>query len=122
MKKSNYYWHDVGVFYPMLRKSRKNPKKRRQTTEGFLDASISGLTVSELKARKARLEKLMDEVSSPKWYSVIVEKYHETRKALEAQANPGGQLLFRTRAAAVKYAREHGAKKFSVRKLKRGRA
>jgi hypothetical protein len=32
------------------------------------------------------------------------------------------QLLFRTRVAAVKYARSHGAKKFSVRKLKRGRA
>lgn len=31
-----------------------------------------------------------------------------------------GQLLFRTRAAALKYARANGAKKFSIRKLKRG--
>jgi hypothetical protein len=31
------------------------------------------------------------------------------------------QLLFRTRAAALKYAREHGAKRFSIKKLKRGR-
>jgi hypothetical protein len=30
-------------------------------------------------------------------------------------------LLFRTRAAALKYAREHGAKRFSIKKLKRGR-
>jgi hypothetical protein len=36
--------------------------------------------------------------------------------------NPAGQtLLFRTRAAAQKYAREHGAKKFSIKKLKRGK-
>jgi hypothetical protein len=30
-------------------------------------------------------------------------------------------LLFRSRAAALKYAREHGAKKFSIKKLKRGK-
>ena len=35
--------------------------------------------------------------------------------------NPSGLLLFRTRAAAAKYAREHGAKKFSIKKLKRGK-
>jgi hypothetical protein len=34
--------------------------------------------------------------------------------------NPSA-LLFRTRAAALKYAREHGAKRFSIKKLKRGR-
>ena len=44
------------------------------------------------------------------------------RKPKKSASNPRGQLLFSTRAAAVKYAREHGAKKFSVRKLKRGRA
>ena len=32
------------------------------------------------------------------------------------------QLLFKSKAAAVAYARAHGAKKFSVKKLKRGRA
>ena len=31
------------------------------------------------------------------------------------------QLLFRSRAAATKYAREHGAKRFSIRKVKAGR-
>ena len=31
------------------------------------------------------------------------------------------QLLFKSRAAAVAYAKSHGAKKFSVRKLKRGK-
>jgi hypothetical protein len=30
-------------------------------------------------------------------------------------------LLFRTRASALKYAREHGAKRFSIRKVKAGR-
>jgi hypothetical protein len=30
------------------------------------------------------------------------------------------QLLFKSKAAAVAYAKSHGAKKFSVRKLKRG--
>jgi hypothetical protein len=30
------------------------------------------------------------------------------------------QLLFRTRAAAAKYAKEHGAKRYSIRKLRRG--
>jgi hypothetical protein len=34
--------------------------------------------------------------------------------------NPAA-LLFRTRKAALKYAREHGAKRFSIKKLKRGR-
>lgn len=34
--------------------------------------------------------------------------------------NPAG-LLFKTRSAALKYAREHGAKRFSIKKLKRGR-
>jgi hypothetical protein len=34
--------------------------------------------------------------------------------------NPSA-LLFRTRAAAVRYARAHGAKRYSVKKLKRGR-
>ena len=29
------------------------------------------------------------------------------------------QLLFKSKAAAIKYAREHGAKRFSVRKLRR---
>lgn len=37
------------------------------------------------------------------------------KKALNPR---GGQLLFRTRAAAVKYAREYGAKKYSIRKLR----
>jgi hypothetical protein len=31
------------------------------------------------------------------------------------------QMLFKSKAAAVKYAREHGAKRFSVKKLKKGR-
>ena len=35
-------------------------------------------------------------------------------------ANPK-QLLFPTRKAAAKYARANGAKKFSVKKLKRGK-
>jgi hypothetical protein len=32
-----------------------------------------------------------------------------------------GPLLFKSRAAAVKYAKTHGAKRFSVKKLQRGR-
>ncbi len=55
-----------------------------------------------------------------------VKKYHRTGSGSEGivatvSPNPRGSLLFRTRAAALKYAREHGAKKFSIKKLKRGR-
>jgi hypothetical protein len=46
------------------------------------------------------------------------KKTKEERKA--RRGNPR-QLLFRTRAAALKYAREHGAKRFSIKKLKRGK-
>ncbi len=52
----------------------------------------------------------------------------ELRDWIEGQAerekvdykNPR-RLLFKTRAAALKYAREHGAKQFSIKKLKRGK-
>ncbi len=53
------------------------------------------------------------------------QKFAEKRAVPEARKlvgrNPAGALLFRTRAAALKYAREHGAKRFSIKKLKRGR-
>jgi hypothetical protein len=39
----------------------------------------------------------------------------------KGRANPGRSMLFKTRAAALKYAREHGAKRFSIQKLTRGR-
>jgi hypothetical protein len=42
------------------------------------------------------------------------------RKFWGIKQNPT-QLLFRTKAAARAYAKAHGAKKFSVRKLKKGR-
>jgi hypothetical protein len=45
--------------------------------------------------------------------------YREARDAARNE-NPQ-QLLFKSKAAAVAYAREHGAKRFSVKKLKRGR-
>jgi hypothetical protein len=60
------------------------------------------------------------------WYDTMPGRndratYRKVKGGWIIQAsNPRGQLLFRTRAAAVKYAREHGAKRFSVRKLKRG--
>jgi hypothetical protein len=44
--------------------------------------------------------------------------YSNPKRKRKRSRNPK-QLLFRTKVAAVKYAREHGAKKFSVRKLKR---
>lgn len=40
---------------------------------------------------------------------------------LRSQNPSGGALLFRTKASALKYAREHGAKRFSIRKVKAGR-
>jgi hypothetical protein len=43
------------------------------------------------------------------------------QKSQQAHRSNPSQLLFRTRAAALKYAREHGAKKFSIKKLKRGK-
>jgi hypothetical protein len=52
------------------------------------------------------------------------QRFAEKRAVPEARKivgrNPSGSLLFRTRAAALKYAREYGAKKFSIKKLKRG--
>jgi hypothetical protein len=42
------------------------------------------------------------------------------RAGRDAARNPR-QLLFKSRAAAVKYAKAHGAKRFSVKKLERGR-
>lgn len=38
----------------------------------------------------------------------------------KGRANPR-QLLFKSKAAALKYAREHGAKRFSIRNVKAGR-
>ncbi len=42
------------------------------------------------------------------------------KKRTSKHRNPK-QMLFRTKKAAQAYAKAHGAKKFSVRKLKRGR-
>ena len=39
-------------------------------------------------------------------------------RVLAKRANPRALMLFRTRAAALKYAREHGVKSFSIKKLK----
>lgn len=44
------------------------------------------------------------------------------QKKADARSRNPRSLVFRTKAAALKYARSHGVKKFSIRKLKRGRA
>lgn len=64
-----------------------------------------------------------------KYYSVTLWRVNDRDWAVHAKElkpkdlrNPRGSvLLFRSRAAAVKYAKSHGAKKFSVRKLRRGK-
>lgn len=56
--------------------------KRRLTTEEWLNQSIDGLTREELTARKLRLDKLMDDTTSPKWYMVVCEKWREVRAAI----------------------------------------
>jgi hypothetical protein len=54
-------------------------------------------------------------------WNAIRYKNPRRRKAARTKRNCRNpkQLLFRTKAAAVAYAKAHGAKKFSVRKLKR---
>jgi hypothetical protein len=54
-------------------------------------------------------------------YSLGLTKGYRIGYSKADRRNPGGSLLFRSRAAALKYAREHGAKRFSIKKLKRGR-
>ena len=49
----------------------------------------------------------------------MAKKRRAKRKA-NCRKNPK-QLLFKSKKAAQAYARAHGAKKFSVRKLKRGK-
>lgn len=56
--------------------------KRRMTTEQWLDQPIENLTREELTARKARLDRLMDDTTSPKWYMVVCEKWREVRTAI----------------------------------------
>ena len=56
-----------------------------------------------------------------RWAGLKGEMEALRREHMKAKRNPArrGQLLFRTRAAAVKYAKSHGAKRYSVRKLRR---
>jgi hypothetical protein len=65
---------------------------------------------------------------SPKQFRLkrTAERYaaRMQKKASLRKSNPRkktGQLLFKSRAAAVKYARAQGAKRYSVKKLARGR-
>lgn len=67
--------------------------------------------------KKVYIDELWDVGQVRDW---TIEPYIPASR-IGGEHNPK-QLLFRTKAAALKYAREHGAKKFSVRKLKRGRA
>jgi hypothetical protein len=49
------------------------------------------------------------------------EGWSTVKKVIAARGKNPVQLLFRTKASALKYAREHGAKRFSIRKVKAGR-
>jgi hypothetical protein len=51
----------------------------------------------------------------------VMAKKRKAKRRANCRKNPK-QLLFRTKKAAAAYAKAHGAKRFSVRKLKRGRA
>ena len=50
----------------------------------------------------------------------MAAKKRRTKRRANHRKNPK-QLLFRTKKAAAAYAKAHGAKSFSVRKLKRGK-
>ncbi len=50
----------------------------------------------------------------------MAKKTKKRKRHAKHRKNPK-QLLFRTKAAALAYAKAHGTKKFSVRKLKKGR-
>jgi hypothetical protein len=65
------------------------------------------------KSGTAKAERLADKAQDV--YHRLLQRPHGRQ-----YPNPVGQLLFRTRAAAVKYAKEHGAKRYSIRKLRRG--
>jgi hypothetical protein len=47
-------------------------------------------------------------------------KKRKKRNCKRRSKNPK-QMLFKSKAAAVKYAKAHGAKRFSVKKLKKGK-
>lgn len=66
---------------------------RRMTTEQWLDQPIENLTREELTARKARLDRLMDDTTSPKWYMVVCEKWREVRTAIATKYPAAMELL-----------------------------
>ena len=69
--------------------------------------------------------RIADKHQTPIWIMKIDshgEAFHvATIHPKKNKNNPRGAFLFRTRAAALKYAREHGAKRFSIRNVKAGR-
>lgn len=51
----------------------------------------------------------------------MAKKANKRKRNSKHRAKNPKQMLFRTKKAAHAYAKAHGAKKFSVRKLKRGK-
>jgi hypothetical protein len=65
----------------------------------------------------ARMQKKADQRRGK---NPMAKKRKKRRSSAKHRKNPK-QLLFRSKKAARAYAKAHGAKKFSIRKLKKGR-
>ena len=101
--------------------SRRNPRTGNVT----LRALLKRMTPDQQSDLIRSIDRFYYAAISEGFKPGEAQKFAEKRAVPEARKmiarNPrGGQLLFSSKAAAVKYAREHGAKKYSVRKLKRG--
>ncbi len=89
----------------MAAKKRKRVTKRRVNPKAVYDGA--GKFVGKFSRKSAKM------IARVVGGTVGKPKVNPCKK--------NGPLLFKSRAAAVKYARTHGAKRYSVKKLQRGR-
>jgi hypothetical protein len=84
-------WMEGWAAGKRVEKKQGNPRSKRQTSEAYLNLPIEGMSQAELLARKQRLDRWLDETTGPKSYSMVLEAWEATRKALsriEGKANP----------------------------------
>ena len=106
-----------------LKRSRaKNPRRRRYLETDYktghsrwVDRGPKPKKNAKLRTLKKKLKKLHYPEGGR------FEGWSTVKKVIAARGKNPVQLLFRTKASALKYAREHGAKRFSIRKMKAGR-
>jgi hypothetical protein len=95
----------------MATKKRKRTTKRRANPKSVYDGAGKLVGRFSRKSAKAIARVVGGTVGKPK-----VNPRKKTYLPVR-----GGQVLFKSRAAAVRYAKAHGAKRYSVKKLARGR-